>query len=633
MHNIFESPKRAIVSAVGGIYISIAVTSKYNIPELTEQELAQNKISIAMLDFHKWMNGYSLTSLIVALFFTYLFWKSFDSGKKLLKSKLSIFISLVFGVLNTAGLYMFYLDRLPISIGGVATLYMLFVVIGWACAFFLVATWVLKLFEHIELQTRKTYQLKNRIFEYYSKHIFICSFCVILIAWMIWVIAYYPASMDWDVFRQLNSYLGRNGGYPSNHDPWFSSCVLGIFYKIGLKIGSENIGIFLYVLCRDVAMALIYAKGIEVLKKHRVNIYICSAVLMFYAITPVWGAYAKHAFKDTFAAALFCWFILNTICIVEEISSNKLTWQRCVFYSFSVIIVSLFRNNCIYAAAPVTVLVLIYMLSKKKRLQYIFIVFLSLLIYFGYNKYIVAFDGVKPGSSVEAFSIPFQQTARTVKKHEKSITKEEKKAISKVLDYDSLVTNYDPILSDPVKDRSSYEICSGEERRKYFITWAKMFFKYPITYIEAALGQSYGYYAFTPNLPDRAGNYNSGMTIFDWIGSGNSEGYNVHYIDKFSGIREVLNTWSKIWDEIPGVNLVDMCAFYTWMIVFLGIYLIYRGKWEKLIPVVGMMIIILTCMASPVNDCFRYYSPVAASFPMLIMLLGRTNAKKVKRRR
>ena len=123
------------------------------------------------------------------------------------------------------------------------------------------------------------------------------------------------------------------------------------------------------------------------------------------------------------------------------------------------------------------------------------------------------------------------------------------------------------------------------------------------------------------------------MTIFDWIGSGNSEGYNVHYIDKFSGIREILNTWSKIWDDIPGVNLIDMCAFYTWMIVLLGTYLIYKGNWEKLIPVVGMIIIILTCIASPVNDCFRYYSPVAASFPMLIMLLRRTNVKKAKRRR
>ncbi len=631
MHNIFESPKRAIASVVGGIYISIAVTSKYNIPELEEWELAQNKISIALLEIHKWMNGYSLTSLIVALFFAGIIWISLYKEKEFIKSKLLFFVSIVFGILNTVGLYMYYLDRLPISIGGVATLYMIFLAVGWACVFFIAAIWIMKGFRCLEKQTIKTYRYSNKFISFYGRHIFACSFIIMFFAWSIWVISYYPASMDWDVFRQLNSYLGNNGGYPSNHDPWFSTCVLGTFYKIGVKIGSENLGIFLYVFFRDIAMALIYAEGIEILKKHKVNIHICLAICMFYAITPVWGAYAKHAFKDTFAAALFCWFVLNVIQLVESIANETVTWKSCVVYSISAVGVSLFRNNCIYAVVPTTILVIIYMLYEKNKLRYIVITLLGIAMYFGYNSYVTNVVGVKHGSSVEAFSIPFQQTARVVKKYPDEITNKEKKVISKVLEYETLGEYYDPIISDPVKSHSTYDDCTDEEKKEYFILWIKMFFKHPITYIEAAIGQSYGYYAFTPNLPYGAGNYNSGMTIFNWIGAENGKGYNVHYIEKFKNVRDTLNSWSKAWDEIPMLNITDSCAAYTWLIILIGIYKNSKKKYSEIIPLIALLVLVLTCMASPVNDCFRYYSPVAASTPMLAMLFGKIQKKMNKK--
>ena len=33
------------------------------------------------------------------------------------------------------------------------------------------------------------------------------------------------------------------------------------------------------------------------------------------------------------------------------------------------------------------------------------------------------------------------------------------------------------------------------------------------------------------------------------------------------------------------------------------------------------VLMVLTCIGMPVNDCFRYFAPVAASFPALLMLL------------
>lgn len=39
------------------------------------------------------------------------------------------------------------------------------------------------------------------------------------------------------------------------------------------------------------------------------------------------------------------------------------------------------------------------------------------------------------------------------------------------------------------------------------------------------------------------------------------------------------------------------------------------------IPILALMIAILTCIASPVNGTFRYFAPIAASTPLLLLLI------------
>ena len=55
--------------------------------------------------------------------------------------------------------------------------------------------------------------------------------------------------------------------------------------------------------------------------------------------------------------------------------------------------------------------------------------------------------------------------------------------------------------------------------------------------------------------------------------------------------------------------------------VLLGWLLWKRRAWDKLIPIFACLLMVLTCVASPVNDCFRYFVPVAAAFPSLSILL------------
>lgn len=533
-----------------------------------------------------------------------------------------VFLSILFGIINVLGLSMYWLDCLPMFSSYTWMFGSLFLAIGWAMFFFIFSSLILYIFENKLLifqdQKRKIqYENVDKI----GQHLFLFSFMVIFLAWLPWVLSYYPASMDNDVFDQLYSYLYE----PNNHHPWFSSCVLGICYKIGSQIGSDNLGIFIYILGRNIILAFIYAKCVVIQKEMGLKKMVYYSTLMFFAFVPVWGAYAKHAFKDTFSAGLFCLYIMTLIMVIYQTKKHTLKYKTCLIHAIAALFAALFRNNYIYAIFPTTIVLICVMFFQKQRIKYSLTILICVLLYFGYNHYIIDYKGVKPGSNVEALSIPFQQTARTVKYYGDELTEEEIDGIRVLFQYDLLAELYNPILSDPVKNAAilPYESRTPDATTNYLKTWFKMFAHYPIPYIEAAIGQSYGYYAFTPNLPEQSGNWNSGMTVFDWIGcnSGFDQSFQFHFFEAFNVPRQILHAWVKVWDKIPVLCLTDICALYTWLIVLICYYLLTKKQFIKTIPIIAVGIIILTCVASPVNDCFRYFIPVAASFPVLFTLL------------
>ena len=106
-------------------------------------------------------------------------------------------------------------------------------------------------------------------------------------------------------------------------------------------------------------------------------------------------------------------------------------------------------------------------------------------------------------------------------------------------------------------------------------------------------------------------------------------GFDFSYIEKTQTARDILNQWAHIWDSLPVLSLTDTIAAYTWTIILLGYWLLRKKKYPELIVIFAMLIMILTCIASPVNDAFRYYSPVAASFPALMLLCkNKTNTEE-----
>lgn len=631
MKKIDLDRKKFAISIILGIFLSLILSASYTNIQISEEFLGQASQAPAFIRelsiISALFNGYGILHVFAAFalaLFVYITWIDTRLSKEK-TDKILLLISGIFGIANVSGLCMYGADGFFFDAGAAWIMVLIGAVMGWSVLFYLAAYWILKGIEYFFCKNDGIDD-GSKVSVFIEKHLFSVSFIIIMAGWVLWIFSYYPASMDYDVYRQLNSYLGI--WEHSNHDPWFSTCVLGWCYKIGVMLQNENMGIFIYILLRDLILGIIYASCVVRIRDAGIRKEIYYTVLGFYALTPVWGAYAKHAFKDTFCSGLFCWFILETIVLILEIKDNEVRYKSIWKYGLSALLLALFRNNCIYVVFPVSVLIAIYIFKKKISWKYAVIIVFCVGVYFGYNYVIINYGGVRPADTKEALSIPFQQTARTVKMHGEAITEQERAVIDACLDYDSMAEVYDPLISDPIKNKYKYPNDSAV--KEYAVTWLKMFFKYPVTYIEAAIGQSYGYYSFTPKHPQGAGNQNSGMAIFNWIEVEElSEPYSFHYNESRESMRKMLSLWSDIWDQIPVLNLTDTISFYTWGIVLIGLYLFRKKQWEKLIPVLALMLMILTCIASPVNDCFRYYAPVAASAPALIILIG--NEKKKER--
>ena len=503
----------------------------------------------------------------------------------------------------------------------------LFLVLGLSVLLFFIMYFILnKIFYILDNYNKTENKRYNRLLSLFDNHPIIFSCIFIILFYLIYIIAFYPMILSKDPSFQLLQYFHIDNKYSyysvlldnnviiTNHHPVVHTLLLGTCVQIGISLfNNVNIGLFLYSIIQISVLVLTLSYTIYFMKSIKISLKYRLVCLLLYALVPVFPFYAMSPVKDVIFGSLVILYIISYYkCIISEKELNLKEIFKIIILS---ILLFLFRNNGIHLF--ILSFPLLIIINKKNRKAFIIISISVVSLFLIYSKIILPVNKITPSSIRETLSIPFQQTARYVSNYEDEVTEKEKKAIDKVLVYDTLKDRYKPEIADPVKNEYN-KYATKEDLKNYFIVWFDMFKKHPVCYIESTINNTYGYF-----YPPKTNWY----IYYKYLPIIKEHGINYHY-NNLSGLRNNLSSFGKIYPHIPILGLFVNIGFNNFVLIFLLGYLFYKKKYKELFYLVPSFILTLVCIASPVNTYFRYALPNIFAMPVMLAIFRNIIRKK-----
>ena len=548
---------------------------------------------------------------LVFVIFLFLYYKKYLYSLKY--NKIFNFSSLLFSLFMVVGYSFDVTDSSDLLFGSWFLFFLSLLKIVGYFIFFNVTINVI--FNFIKEYDFPDFVKKNKLLLLFEKNPFLFSCILLLICYLPYMIAYYPAVINYDAANQIKEVMGIHTRYMdsvvlinenvfiTNFNPVIHTLLLGGLFKLGYNLGSVNFGLFLYSVFQTALVIMTFSYAICFMKKQGIKSKYLIISLLIFALVPVFPMYAMTTVKDVIFS---CLILLLVIYIYKFIINDVLKKDYFIFFVI-VLFMMLFRNNGLYILLLVFPFMIIVLKDKRKSLVLIFV--LSLVSYFGYNRLLNYFE-IANTSIREALSIPFQQTARLVKYREHIIEENDKKIIDVILDYDTLAERYEPDLSDNVKNKYN-KYATSEDLKRYFIVWFKYLLKEPMIYVDATLNNIYGY--FYPNTAQwyLYNNYNTKLE---------EAGFDYHF-NNLNIVRNVFVGFSNAYSRIPFLGLIVNIGFTTWIYLFLLFSLIITKNKKYIFTLLPGFVLLLTCVAGPANTYFRYILPLTFTLPILIPLL------------
>lgn len=447
-----------------------------------------------------------------------------------------------------------------------------------------------------------------------SSHSLVFFFIVLVLAWSPFLIAFFPGSVPYDAYNEINQAFGISP--LSNHHPYLMTLLIGVLVSLGNHM-SNNVGIFTCVLFFTIVEALCYSTVCRIIQRWSSRAGI--AALIFFSVLPVWGGYAQAVMKDgPFCASWALFFALSIQLYVEnQDASFENTFRRSpLFYTLTLLIlgliVSFSRNNGVYFCIP-QLIVLILLVGKKTlhlRLYLCSSAIIMLVIFKLVTGPLMSVLGVVPGSVREVLSVPFQQTARFMKLRSDEVSKEEFETINQVLPASQLGRRYSPDNADPIKDQFRVK-STKKDLIEYFKVWFAMGFRHPRIYIDATLANTYGYF-----YPFEAHEVLSSYPFYIKGAPLATGEFDFHY--EFSRVgRDIMKTYTDIWKVYPILSLFVNPASYTWVLLFFTGFMLYMRRGCSVWLFLGAALNVVLCVVSPINGLLRYALPLMAVTPTI----------------
>ncbi len=472
--------------------------------------------------------------------------------------------------------------------------------------------------------------------------LFFISWSLIFICWIPMFLAYYPGILAYDSYVQIEQIM--TGAY-NNHHPLIHTLMIAAFMQIGELSGSINLGVAMYTIVQMLCLSATMSAGIYMLAKKGVKRIWLWLLILYCGLCPSNGYMALSMTKDVFFTIFVLLFIFILLRLLDG-EHHHFIWD--VAYVGVATLMMLFRNNGKYAMLVFLGLSVLLLFAqflagrkkkettavygvKQKRLFWILgesvvSLILGSILLSGLNGIVSSQEGDKR----EMLSIPIQQIARSMVYHgglelvetgDDTISQADKNLINEFILYNGY-TNYDPIISDPVKRCTNTSVVLNK-MKEFVSMYVRLFLNYPGEYINAFLEVNGGYLSVLDESHSQVNLYGDvkglGYLQTRWE-EGTIHQAGIYKDSKLPGLYNALEKFSgeNGYLDIPVVRNLVAPGMYIWCWALLGIWAFFKREKKSQLPLFFVAGYYLTLLLGPTVQ-LRYLYPVMLLLPFFYL--------------
>ncbi len=426
---------------------------------------------------------------------------------------------------------------------------------------------------------------------------FLITYVLIFAGWLPTLLMCYPGSLDTDALGQIKGYMGVIRIDAAN--PILPTLLYGWIFKMGRIFGSnDRLSLFKIVMLQNVFnagfMALVSIRSYQFTKSK----FVYYATILFFSLTPMWQRASQHVLKDVLHVGWYLMFYISYLSCLEKDRVKVL--DVCVL-CFCCIMIS-FTRIAVFFIAVIAVAILLVTKKKVNAGKYAVCLAIVVSLYMGVEKIIYPmFDNIKPPREVENYSMQLQQVALYCREYGDDLSDEELQIINGTLDYKTIVQNYTPMISDPVKHTWHG---TEEDHQKFWGLYRKLFSRHPLVFIKGIFMFSFEHFN-----PWYSGNRNGVSMAKD------PEFHDIDY-KFFDSLIKTVNYWNS-WLDYPVSRVIYGNGLYAWILIIMTGYAIKHRSLRAILGLVPHIALMIGLFMSHVNGLLRYGYPLIAATPLI----------------
>jgi len=445
---------------------------------------------------------------------------------------------------------------------------------------------------------------------------------IIILAWIPYLMSYWPGGVYNDTFDSISIALGRQEWDNQN------TVLYVLFWKLIFRLGEfvnqgDYGGLKLMTVVQPIIMITVAASFFSWLIRRGVKKWIAISGVLVFAFAPIFPFYGISLWKDTLFSVvifLYSWLLYviinDSLLAGDESDENKYRIKTSHIIKLTVIsiLVVFGRNNGIYIVIVTSVFLILYMRKRlvksdfTKLLCSLIVVILSSIIIKGP---VYSSIGIRQSAKVEQYGIPLQQVGYMISASA-SMSEKDRQIIEGIMPIEAWINLYNPIVVDTMKfdplfNREYFNSHTGDFLKAY----VHMVISNPVLAIKGYMLATLGFWDL-------------------WQSSSSSYICTEHCWNSGYFMSDYFNVYTgKVLSDIVGPRWYISAGLLAWIMLGIIVLLINQTKKRSNICVVlPTLSLWLTLMiATPLAFSFRYVFSLLLCIPLYLLLVLPTENK------